>query len=112
MGDRVLKKLQKRSERKIQRRDKEIENMRNTHQIEIQKKVSEIETLRRQLKKIQEALGGSMAPKPAIIEADVQALQAEKDDLLSMVKLFEAEEVVMIERARKEREEAEEFGEM
>merc|ERR1712137_796935 len=62
--DRVLKKLQKRSDRKIQRRDKEIETMRNTHQIEIQKKVSEIETLRRQLKKIQEALGGSMAPKP------------------------------------------------
>lgn len=38
--------------------------MRTNHQHELQKKVSEIETLRRQLKKIQEALGGSMAPKP------------------------------------------------
>ena len=49
---------------KIARRDKEIETLKTTHQIEIQKKASEIETLRRQLKKIQEALGGSMAPKP------------------------------------------------
>merc|ERR1712137_68875 len=77
--DKNFKKIQRRSEKKIARRDKEIETLKSTHQFEIQKKASEIETLRRQLKKIQEALGGSMAPKPAIIEADVQALQAEKD---------------------------------
>jgi len=106
--DRAFKKVQRRSEKKIARRDKEIETLKTTHQIEIQKKASEIETLRRQLKKIQEALGGSMAPKPAIIEADVQALQAEKDDLFSLVRAFEAEELAIQARIRKEQEEAEE----
>jgi len=108
--DKNFKKIQRRAEKKVQRREKEIETLKTNHESEIQKKESEIQILRRQLKKIQEALGGSVAPQSAIIEADVQALQAEKDDLLAMVKLFEEEEVLMAARAQKEREEAEEFA--
>ena len=66
--ERALKKLQKRSTKRIQRRDKEIETLKSSHLVEIQQKMVEISTLRHQLKKIQEALGGtSMAPRSVCI---------------------------------------------
>merc|ERR1712110_1169962 len=94
MGDKALKKQQKKYDKRIQRREKIIE-------ADIQQKDAEIESIKKQLKIAQNALGTSdqKADTPDI-EEDIAALKVEKEEILEIVKAFEDEERAMVAKSQ------------
>ena len=57
--DKALKKQQKKYDKRIQRREKIIEDLKKNHEADIQQKDAEIESIKKQLKIAQNALGTS-----------------------------------------------------
>merc|ERR1712137_572036 len=99
--DKALKKQQKKYDKRIQRREKIIEDLKKNHEADIQQKDAEIESIKKQLKIAQNALGTSdqKADTPDIDE-DIAALKLEKEEVLEIVKAFEDEERAMVAKSQ------------
>merc|ERR1712130_467752 len=99
--DKALKKQQKKYDKRIQRREKIIEDLKKNHEADMQQKDAEIESIKKQLKIAQNALGTSdqKADTPDIDE-DIAALKLEKEEILEIVKAFEDEERAMVAKAQ------------
>merc|ERR1712137_897210 len=99
--DKALKKQQKKYDKRIQRREKIIEDLKKNHEADIQQKDAEIESIKKQLKIAQNALGTSdqKADTPDIDE-DIAALKLEKGEVLEIVKAFEDEERAMVAKSQ------------
>merc|ERR1712137_800789 len=94
-------KRQKKYDKRIQRREKIIEDLKKNHEADIQQKDAEIESIKKQLKIAQNALGTSdqKADTPDIDE-DIAALKVEKEEVLEIVKAFEDEERAMVAKSQ------------
>merc|ERR1712115_198038 len=97
--DKAVKKSQKRYEKRIQRRDREIANLKKNHAADIQQKDAEIESIEKQLKIAQTALGQSTEADTSdttAIFSDIEFLKQQKEELLQIVQAFEEEERALV----------------
>mmetsp|Transcript_20271 Transcript_20271/g.77596 ORF Transcript_20271/g.77596 Transcript_20271/m.77596 type:complete len:564 (-) Transcript_20271:46-1737(-) len=105
--EKALKKQQKRHEKRLLRRERELEAVKANAATELQQKNDEINRLQQQLRKAQAALGESArdGPEDAELDQDIALLKGEYKEILVIAACFEEEEQQQLKKASRPRTE-------